>query len=150
MCTLWQFYQLGWRSPRLGTWAGPELNRHLAQRPHHTTPTFNDKDRNPPFYNILIIKISINLNDTQRVVNNNDDKDDKGLVFGVMSLLPSESLKYFPKKSSYCMKIFFFYFYTTDLKNSKYRHCSKRIVRAMWTSCDDFDLIIVALWSFEL
>ena len=48
------------------------------------------------------------------------------------------------------MKIFVFYFYTMDLKNSKYQHCSKRIVRAMRTSSDDFDLIIVALWSFEL
>ena len=37
-----------------------------------------------------------------------------------------------------------------DLKNSKYQHCSKRIIRAMRTSSDDFYLIIVALWSLEL
>ena len=37
-----------------------------------------------------------------------------------------------------------------DLKNSKYQHCSKRIIKAMRTSSNDFYLIIVALWSFEL
>ena len=110
--------------------------------PHQTTPTFNDKDRNPPFYNILIIKITINLNITRRVVNNNDDKDDRGLVFVRNGPLTIEFKKMVKSTLSKIIKSlhehFFFYFYTIYLQHSKIQPYKRRVASAITTSSNGF------------